>query len=169
MSLPSPKPNDTSSFTSPAPSSTDGGTLQTGGYADPDGQQTFPSSYPIEVYEALPANVRVQLSGVTEIGPNQYAATLSLTGTSTLQLVPNAADAQQNSTSAVAPNSFLWSFVSRNINVATVNSSGLVTAVGRGQCEIAVRSFRQVNASFAGATPSGTESVDATIQVTVVA
>ena len=166
MSLPSPKPSNTSTFTSPAPSPADAGTLQTGGWAN---NLTSPPWWNVanEVLEALPANVRVQLSGITKIGPNQYSTTLSLSGTNTLQLVPNAADAKQNSTTAVTPNSFTWAYTSRNIHVATVNSSGLVTAVGRGECEISVRSFRQVNASFTNATPSGTEGVDATIQVTV--
>jgi hypothetical protein len=173
MSTPSPKPSDTANYTGiPAPSPTDGGTLQTGGWADLDGQQTFPRSFPTEVFEAIPANVRVQLalaSGITRLGPSQYAVSLSLSGTDTVQLTPNAADAQQDETSAVSPNSFTWSFVSRNVNVATVNSSGLITAVGRGQCEVRVISSRAVNASFVGATPSGTEGTDATIQVTVLA
>lgn len=167
MAQPSPKPNDTTDYTGvPAPIPTDGGTLQTGGWAN---NLTSPPWWntPNEVYEGLPANVRVQLSGVTRVGPNQYTASLSLSGTNTLQLIPNAADAFQNPTEAVAPNVFTWKFSSRNSAVATVNSSGLVTAIGRGECEIVVRSFRQVNASFVGGTPSGTEGVDATIQVRV--
>lgn len=158
------KPNDTTTYTGVVnPDPTQVGSRACGGW---DGGQASGGNQQ-EVFQGVPANVRVQLSGVTKIGPNQYSTTLSLSGANTLQLVPNAADAQQNPTSAVAPNSFTWKFSSRNVNVAKVNSSGLVTAVGRGQSEIVVRSFRQVNASLSGATPSGTEGVDATIQITV--
>jgi len=92
---------------------------------------------------------------------------LSVSGT--LQLTPNGADAQQNPTSAVAPNAFTFIYKSRNINIATVTSGGLVTAVGRGQCEIVVSSPRNVNEPFANATPSGTEGVTASLLVTVLA
>lgn len=163
------KPNATPSYTgTPRPEPASAGQLQTAGWVDPAGI-SYGAPFSVETLEAVPANVRVQLSGVLKTGPSQYAATLSLSGTNTLQLVPNAADAQQNPTSAVAPNVFSWSFSSRNNSICTVNSSGLVTAVGRGECEITVRSFRQVNASFAGGTPSGTEGVDASVNVTVLA
>jgi hypothetical protein len=171
MSLPSPKPNDTPTYSgTPAPSPTDAGSEQTGGWAN---TLTSPPwwNHPNEVLEALPACVRVQLSGdgIQETGPNQYQTTLSLSGSNTIQLTPNGADAQQNPTSPVAPNAFMFTYKSRNINVATVDSSGLVTAVGRGQCEIIVQSPRAVNASFVGATPSGTEGVQCSLLVTVVA
>jgi hypothetical protein len=149
----------------PAPSPTDAGNLSTGSFDATDG------SFPVKVLQGVPANVRVQLSGagIIQIGPNQYRTTLSLSGTNTITLSPNAADAHQNPTTAVAPNSFAWGFVSRNTHIATVDSNGTISAVARGECEIVVRSFRQVNASFTGATPSGTESVDASLLVTVVA
>jgi hypothetical protein len=140
------------------------GTYSSGGFVSESG-------FPHIIYQNVPANVRVQLSGagIIQIGPNQYRTTLSLSGTNTITLVPNGADAQNNPTTAVSPNSFSWGFVSRNTHIATVDSSGLVTAVARGECEIVVRSFRQVNASFTGSTPSGTEGVDASLLVTVVA
>lgn len=163
------KISDTSSYTgTPLPDPTAMGTLAVGGWAGglPSGGNQQ------ETFEALPAMCRVQLSGLTKIGPSQFRATLSLSGTNTLQLTANTADCQQNPTSAVSPQSVTDSFfgyVSRNVHVATVNSTGLVTAVGRGEVEITVRCFRNPNASYTNAAPSGTESVDATIQVTVVA
>ena len=162
------KPNDTPTYSGfPQPYPTDAGTLQTGAW---DGGEPAGGNQQ-EVREGLPANVRTQLSGagVSLIGPNQYSVTLSLSGADTVQLTPNGADARQNPTSAVSPNVLTWGYVSRNVKVATVTSNGLVTAVGRGECEIVIRSFRQVNASFVGATPSGTESVDASLLVTVLA
>ena len=148
----------------PAPSPTDAGNLSTGSFDATDG------SFPVRVLQGVPANIRVQLSGagITQIGPNQYRTMLSLSGTNTISITPNAADAQNNPTTAVLPNSFSWGFVSRNTHIATVDSSGLVTAVARGECEIQIRSFRQVNASFTGSTPSGTEGVDASLNVIVV-
>jgi len=167
MSIPSPKPNDTPNYSgTPAPSPTDAGTLQTGGWAN---NLTSPPwwNYANEVLQGLPANVRVQLSGVTQIGPNQYTVSVRLG--ETLALTPNGADAHQNPTSPVAPNVFAWTFTSRNSHVCTVSPDGLVTAVGRGQCEIVVTSPRNVNEPFANATPSGTEGVTASLLVTVVA
>ena len=160
------KPNDSTTYTGVVnPDPTQMGTLACGGW---DGGLPAGGNQQ-EVFQGVPANVRVQLSGVSKIGPNQYSTTLSLSGTNTLQLVPNGADAQQTPTSAVAPNSFSWTYLSRNINVCRVNSSGRVTAVGRGQCEILVSNPRQVNASFTTATPSGTEGVQASLLVTVLA
>ena len=165
MSTPSPKSNNTTNYTGvSAPNATDSGAYQTGGWGD---VYVPPASIPVEVYESLPACVRVQLSGVTKIGPNQYQTILSLG--ETLQLVPNGADAHQNATVAVAPNSFSFFYRSRNVHVATVNDDGLVTAVGRGECEIIVQSPRAVNANLPTASPSGTEGVQASLLVTVTA
>jgi hypothetical protein len=172
MALLSPKESDTTNYTdisSPTPS--DAGTLQCGGWANNLASPPW-WDFPNEVLEGLPAQVRVQISGsgVAQIGPNQYRVTLSLSGTSTVQLTPTPADAQQNPTTAVLPQTISnssFGYVSRNINVATVSSTGLVTAVGRGEVEITIRGFRNVNESFLNATPSGTESVDATLDVVV--
>jgi hypothetical protein len=165
-------PASTPSYSgTPAPSPADAGTLATAAFEDSTCID-YGNPFPQAVLQGVPSNVRVQLtlaSGITQLGPNQYAVSLSLSGTSTVQLTPNAADAQQDETEPVSPNSFTWSFVSRNVNVATVNSSGLVTAVGRGECEILISSTRAVNASFTGATPSGTEGVQASLNVRVVA
>jgi hypothetical protein len=160
----SPKPNATENYSGVLPPDpSDAGITQTGSWAN-----NPVSPFRNEILEALPACVRVQLtgSGVTALGPNQYATTLSLG--ETLQLTPTGADAQQNPTGAISPNVFAWTYISRNINVATVSSTGVVTAVGRGECEILVISPRQVNSSFPGAMPSGTEGVQAEIQVKVV-
>lgn len=167
MSTPSPKANDTPEYSGiAAPSPTEAGLLQTGGWAD---DLTSPPWWnrPTEVYEGLPACVRVTLSGVTQIGPNQYRTTLRLG--ETLQLTPDGADAHQNRTVAVAPNTFTFSYRSRNSHVATVDAGGVVTAVNRGECEIIVQSPRAVNANLATASPSGTDGVQASLLVTVTA
>lgn len=173
MSIPSPKPNDSTDYSGvPAPSPTEAGTLGTAGWNDPDGEFTFPSSYAAEILQGVPCCVRVQLSGsgIVKMGPGQYAVNLSLSGPNTLQLTPNGADALQNETQPTSPlNVFTFWYTTRNANVATVGSDGIVTGVGRGQCEILVTSPRQINASFAGASPSGTEGVQASLLVTVVA
>lgn len=164
--LPRPTPASSAVYDgTPAPSPNDAGILSCGSFAAQDG------AFPVEVLQGVPANARVQISGagILQIGPNQYKAFLSLSGTNTLQITPNAADALQNPTTAVAPSSFTWGFVSRNIHIGTVDSNGLVTAVARGEAEIIIRSFRQVNASFSTATPSGTESVDASLIIVVTA
>jgi hypothetical protein len=75
-------------------------------------------------------------------------------------------DAQNQQSNSSPVGNFVW--MSRNSKVATV-SSGLVTLVGRGEVEIVCQYPRQVNASFLGATPSGTEGVQSTLQLTVLA
>jgi len=143
-SLPSPKPSDTANYSGVLPPDpTQVGTIQTGGWADND---TAPWGIGVEVLEGLPANCRVQVTGtgVTQVGPNQYKVQIHLGGMP-VTLVPNAADANQAPTTATAPNTFVWTFVSRNKNVATVDSDGVVTAVGYGETEILVMSPRNVN------------------------
>jgi hypothetical protein len=163
------KPSSTSTYTGTTNPPMTSGSLQTAGWGDPN-SVSYGCPQIIETLESVPASVRVQLalSGITKLGPNQYAATLSLSGDNTLQLTPNSADAQQNPTTAVSPNVFSWTFYSRNIHIATVDSSGLVTAVGRGECEILIQSPRAVNAAYAGVgTPA--DGVQASLQVTVLA
>lgn len=169
MALSSPKPNDTTDYTGvSAPNPTDGGTLQTAGWAN---DLTSPPwwDFPNEVLQGVPANVRVQLSGtgVMRLAPTQYSVTLSLSGMNRVQLIPNAANARQNPTAAISPNVFVWRYTSRNVNVATVDSNGLVTAVGRGECEILVTSPRNVNAPEGSTFPLANDGVQASVQVRV--
>lgn len=169
------KPSDTPTFTGAPPSlQATNGTQQTGGWTDPN-STSYGVPIAMESLEALPANVRVQLSGsgiskCANSQTNQYVTFLSLSGNGypkTLQLIPNGADCNNNPTSAVSPNVFAWSFTSRNVAVAVVSPTGLVTAEGRGECEISVTSSRAVNASFAGSAPSGTAGVSASLRVIV--
>ena len=77
------------------------------------------------------------------------------------------ANALNEIVAATAPNVFTYTYRSRNINVATVSPTGLVRAVSNGQCEILVINTRAANLPFVNATPSGTEGVQASLQVTV--
>jgi hypothetical protein len=122
--------------------------------------------------ENIPAPVNVQLGGTAgteQVGsPQQWAVTISLSG-SPLQIVPNMANSQNVAVSAVAPNVFTYTYLSRQEFVCTVSSSGLITATGRGQCEVEVWATRSCNLPFVNATPSGVEGVRASLLVTVVA
>jgi hypothetical protein len=146
--LPDIKTSDTPTYTgTPSPDPTQAGMTSTAGWAS----VPPPSNFPTEILEGVPAPVRVTLPSasnptVTQIGPQQYAATIPH-GVSTLQLTPGMANAQQAPVSAVLPNSFATAFTyrSRNRNVATVNASGLVTAVGLGEVEILIGAARQAN------------------------
>lgn len=83
-----------------------------------------------------------------------------------MTLTGSGADASQNATSAVSPlSAFPYTFLSRNVYVATVNGSGVVTAVRQGETEIIVKGNRQVNESLATAAPSGTDSIQASVIV----
>lgn len=153
----------------PAPIQTSG-TISTGAVIMPRVQSQVNPQVNTQFPQAVPAPVAVQLSGsgIKQIGsPQQYGVTLSLSNTDTVQIVPAMANALNEIVAATAPNVFTYTYRSRNINVATVNSSGLVTAVGRGQCEVLVINTRAANLPFANATPSGTEGVQASLQVTV--
>ena len=75
------KPNDSTTYSGVVnPNPTETGILACGGW---DGGEPAGGNQQ-EVFQGIPANVRVQLSGLTKVGPNQYAATLSLSGTNTL-------------------------------------------------------------------------------------
>jgi hypothetical protein len=175
MSIPSPKPSDTTSYSgTPAPSPTDAGTLATGGWAN---NLTSPPwwNFPNEVYQAVPACVRVTLPvgsnpTIIRLGPQEYSVRLSLSGTNSVALAPGMADAQNNPTTAVSPNAFN-SFVyrSRNTHVCTVDDSGLVTAVGRGEATVLIGSARNANLPFANAAmPAGSAEIYAELTVQVV-
>lgn len=109
--------------------------------------------------QELPALTRVQLpSGtnptITKLGPQEYSCTLSLSGTNTVQLNPAYGNCQNTPTAPVSPATPSFTYTTRQRLVAEVNASGLVTAVGRGECIILVSSVRGVNNSIPGsATP----------------
>jgi len=149
-----------------SPEPTGNGQTSTGGWTTTAGLYTF------EILDGTPAPLNVQLggtAGITQVGTKQqWAVSMSLSG-SPVQIVANMADAQNHAITAFAPNVFAYTYISRQRFVATVSASGLITATGRGQCEIEVISSRQCMASFPNATPSGTEGVRASLLVTVVA
>jgi hypothetical protein len=151
------------------PSPSDSGTLSCGGWV---AAPVPPFTTSQEMLDGVPAPVCVQLggtAGATRVGsPQQYSVTISLTG-APLQIVANMADAQNHPVIAVAPQVFAYRYISRQRFVATVDSNGIITPTGRGQCEVEIISSRDCNASFTGATPSGTEGVRASLLVTVVA
>ena len=165
-------PADASAYDgTPAPIQTSG-TLSTGAVVMSRVQSQVYPQVNTQFPQGVPAPVAVQLSGsgIKQIGsPQQYGVSLSLSGTDTVQLVPAMANALNEVVSPVAPNVFTYTYRSRNISIATVNSSGLVIAVGRGQCEILVINTRAAHLPFTNATPSGTEGVQASLQVTVTA
>jgi hypothetical protein len=173
MSIPSPKPSDTMSYSgTPAPSPTDAGSLATGGWAN---NLTSPPwwNFPNEVYQAVPACVRVILPAgsnptLIKLGPQEYFVTLSLSGTNTVTLTPGMADAHQNPVTAVSPNAFAFVYRSRQVSVCTVNSNGLVTAVGRGECTVLIGSARNANLPFTNASPpSGLTGAEIYAELTV--
>jgi hypothetical protein len=152
----------------PAPIQTSG-TLSVGSVENAAGAGPPYPNYPTTFPQGVPAPVAVQLSGsgIKQIGsPQQYAVSLSLGG-DTVQIVPAMANALNEIVAATAPNVFTYTYRSRNINVATVSSTGLVTAVSGGQCEILVINTRAANLPFVNTMPSGTEGVQASLQVTV--
>ena len=153
----------------PAPIQTSG-TLSTGAVIMPRVQSQVTPQVNTQFPQGVPAPVAVQLSGsgIKQIGsPQQYGVTLSLSNTDTVQIVPAMANALNEIVAATAPNVFTYTYRSRNINVATVSSTGLVTAVSSGQCEILVINTRAANLPFVNTMPSGTEGVQASLQVTV--
>src|ERR1700751_4081794 len=119
----------------PVPDPTQAGTLQTAAWNKVAGLGGA-----VNVLEGVGAAVRVTLpSGtnptVTRVSPQAYKVTIHVSDT--LQLTPGMADAQQNATSAVSPNSFNgWVYTSRNSQVVTVNSSGLVSGVSQGEATV---------------------------------
>jgi hypothetical protein len=161
----SPKLSDNSAYSGLIPPNRTDGNAQVGAFVS--NVPSINALYiPTSQLEGVPAQVKVSVSGpgVVQVGaPNQFAVTLSL-ATGALQLtghVNNAANV--NTDPALA--AFTW--VGSQIFVATVSSSGLVTAVARGSCTLECRYSRAANLPFASAAPSGTEFVYATIDLTV--
>jgi hypothetical protein len=110
-------------------------------------------SVPAPIIPSLPASTNPTIS---QVSPNAYAATLSLGIVQALQLVPSFNDAHGTPVTAVAPNVFGFIYTSRNVKVATVSSTGLVTPVARGEACVLIGSARAANLPFAGASaPAG--------------
>jgi hypothetical protein len=136
-----------------------GGDYQNGAYAVGTLQSPpQPGGLNVVRVQQLPALTRVQLPlannpMVAQKGPQEYAVTLSLSGTDTLQLSPAFANSQNVPTAPVSPSVPAFTYTCRNIYVATVSPSGLVTGHNRGECTILVSAIRGVNATFASATP----------------
>ena len=145
-------------------------------------EEDTPNSSAMLVQE-LPGAQRVQLvaagydgydANVTEIGPQEYSVTLHVGNT--LRIAPVPANCQSVETAPIAPNTSQFQFRSRQRMVVTTGqdpnaytSTCLLTAVGIGITEVTVTSFRNVNAAFAGAEPSGTEGTQCSLIVRVVA
>jgi hypothetical protein len=128
------------------------GSFSSGGFVSASG-------FPHIVYQNVGAPVRVTLPvgsnpTIIRIGPQEYFVTLSLSGTNTVQLTPGMADSLQNPVSPVSPNTFSFVYRSRQVNVATVSDSGLVTAVSRGECTVLIGSARNANLPFTNASPA---------------
>ena len=128
---------------------------------------TFASGY-VAITDAVPAQTNIYITGtnVVRIGaPNQLALRVSLTA-GTVQLTGNVSTAQNRTTN---PPTGVIRWVSTNSHIATVSPSGLVTLLRKGQVTIEARYSRQANVSFAGSTPSQTESMAAyaTIDITI--
>jgi hypothetical protein len=137
-----------------APTPSDNGTRQCGSYIIPVG------SYNYEGLDSVPSQTKVYITGVgvARVGaPNQSSLQVSLTA-GTVQLTGHVST-ETNVNTDPATGTVVW--ISRNKMVATVNTAGLVTLVGRGECDIEARYSRQANSSWAGATPSPTESMAA--------
>ena len=153
----------------PSPAPTDAGILSCGSFDAQDGR------FPTQVYQAVPAPVRVILPAgsnpsLIRLGPQEFSVRLSLSGTNTVTLVPGMADAHQNPVTAVSPNSFSFIYRSRNIRVCTVNDSGLITAVARGEAVVLIGSSRNANLPFVNAAmPAGSAEIFAELTVQVVA
>jgi Bacterial Ig-like domain (group 2) len=134
-----------------------GGDYQNGSFSIPV-TGPYGSGFNVARVQQLPALTRVILSGsgnptVTKIGPQEYSATLSLSGTDTVQLSPAYANSQNVPTAQVAPAVPAFTYTSRNSYVATVSPTGMVTGLHIGECTVLVSAFRGINATFAGATP----------------
>jgi hypothetical protein len=142
------------------------GTYSSGGFVSASG-------FPHIVYQNVGAPVRVILPAgsnpsLIKQGPQAYSVTLSLSGTNTIQLTPGMADSLQNPVSPVSPNVFSFVYRSRQIKVATVSDSGLITAQTRGECTVLVGAARSANLPFTNASPaSGLTGCEVFAEVTV--
>jgi len=112
----------------------------------------------VECIEGVPSECRCFISGpnVQRISGSLQQSSLFVSITAgTVQLTANVSDALNGQRSAPS-NPVQWK--SSNEFVATVDSTGLVTLVGKGQCEIELRYSRGVVRQTATTTPSPTEA-----------
>jgi hypothetical protein len=155
----------------------DGGVNEAGIESVGSWNSNSPSVNAVAELENIPAPIIPSLpSGsnpeVIQVSPNSYKAILSLSEVQTLQLTPSFNNAQSAPVVAVSPNVFEFVYTSRNVKVATISSTGLITPVGRGEVEILIGSARAANLPFAGAAaPAGQTGCEvySSINVTVVA
>jgi hypothetical protein len=145
------KPSDNATFSGTDSPVITSGKVQCGG---------FIASGKYENLEGVPSQCRCFITGpnVRRVGASNQSALAVSVQAGTVQLTGNVSDAQNNNTNP-ATGSFKW--ISTNSSVATVNQSGLVTLLRKGQVTIELRYSRQANSSWAGATPSPTESTAA--------
>jgi hypothetical protein len=158
----SPTQSSTSTFTEPLSNNpaADAGIFSVGSWAsNPDSP---PAGYwtptPVAVLERIPAPINPVLPAesnptVTRVSSNSFSAPISLGDAETLQLSPSFENAQGQPVAAVAPNAFSFVYTSRNVRVAEVSDTGLVTPTGRGECCILIGSARTANLPYAGAAP----------------
>lgn len=162
------KPSDNTMFSGTQAPDMTSGLYQTGGFVvPPPTPPTWMQPNAVSNTEGVPAQVKVGVSGAGVVQGaviNQSSCEISL-GEGSLQLTGHVYDADNNLTDPPL-GTFVW--ISRNSAVATVFSTGLVTLVGRGECDIECRYSRQANASFLNASPSPTESMAAYATVALV-
>jgi hypothetical protein len=118
--------------------------------------------------EAVANQTRVSVSGpgVVQVGaPNQFGLMVSLAG-GPVQLTGHVNSATNVNTD---PPLDVFSWYSRQKYVCTVSSTGLLTPTGRGETTVEARYSRSANKPFLNASPSGSEFVYATCDITVVA
>lgn len=122
--------------------------LQQGSYAEP-----ITGGLTCARVQMLPALTRLQLvsaanPSVTQLGPQEYKVVLSLSGTHTVQLNPSYGNSQNAPSAPVSPATANFIYTSRNVYVATISPTGLVTARNRGECILLCSSVRCANASI---------------------
>ena len=133
-----------------------GGNFANGCYGEPGGSFNQGGPFDVLRVQHLPALTRLQLDSainptIHQLGPQEYKTVLSLSRMPTVQLNLSYADNLNNPSAPVSPAVPAFVYTSRNIAVATVSPTGLVTAAGlRGECIILCSSVRCANASIAG-------------------
>jgi hypothetical protein len=123
------------------------------------------------ILRLFPGAQRVTLPAATNPtltvrGPQEYFVVLH--AGNTLQLAPGHANCQQVPTTAVSPLVYTFNYVTRQRLVATVSSTGRITAVAPGECIILVSAVREVNDSLPNsATPPAGETGGAEVYLEV--
>lgn len=136
------------------------GTLQTGGFSDVASPNTSINDT-IEVLQGVPAQTKIRIAGdgVKQVGAFHQSSVQIALSDGTRQLSAEVGYIDSSRRFQVVPTSGKVIWQSRQRHVATIDSNGLLTLVGKGSTTIEARYSRQANSSFAGATPSATESV----------